>query len=68
MIINSISIWEIKAYFSLFKCFKWPNPDLFLMYFQSKTTFLQQINVQNVNPVYGTGIRSHNLLIMNLLL
>ena len=40
----------------------------FLMYFQSKTTFLQQINVQNVNPVYGTGIRSHNLLIMNLLL
>ena len=30
-------------------------------------TILQQINVKNVHPVYGTGIRTHDLKIVSLL-
>ena len=30
-------------------------------------TILQQINVKNVHPVYGTGIRTHDLQNMSLL-
>ena len=29
--------------------------------------FFQQINVENVHPIYGAGIRTHNLWNMNLL-
>ena len=29
--------------------------------------FLQQINVKNVHPVYGAGIRTHDLRNMSLL-
>ena len=46
------------------------NPGLFFIYFQSFQsniiTILQQINVKNVHPQYGTGIRTLNRLIMSL--
>ena len=44
---------------------KWANTGLFFLYFlsfQSNITILQQINVNNVHTVSGTGIRTHNLL------
>ena len=46
--------------------FKWANPSLFLIYFQSfqiYNTNLQQINVKkcpSAYPVYGAGILTHN--------
>ena len=43
---------------------KWANPGLFFIYFwsfQTNNTFLQQINVKNVHPVYGAGIQTHYL-------
>ena len=49
--------WAIPASFSF--CFS---------LFQANTnTILQQINVKNVHPVYGTGIRTHDLQYMSLL-
>ena len=46
--------------------FKWAIPGLFLIYFRPfKQTlqFLQQIHVEKyyVHPVYGAGIRTHNI-------
>ena len=38
---------------------------LFLVFFKQKIQFLQQINVKNVHPVYGTGIQTHDLLNMS---
>ena len=38
----------------------WPLFHLFLS-FQTNITILQQINVKNVHPVYGAGIRTHQL-------
>ena len=35
--------------------------------FKQTLQFLQQINVKNVHPVYGTGIPTHNLRDMSLL-
>ena len=35
--------------------------------FQTNIAILQQINVKNVHPVYGTGIRTHDLKNMRLL-
>ena len=35
--------------------------------FKHKLQFLQQINVKNVRPVYGAGIRIHDLWNMSLL-
>ena len=37
------------------------------VFFQTNITFLQQINVKNVHPVYSTGIRKHNLQIASLI-
>ena len=46
---------------------KWAKPVLFFNIFglfkQTLLQFLQQINVINVRPVSGAGIRTHNLLI-----
>ena len=36
-------------------------------FFKQTMRNLQQINVKNVHPVSGTGIRTHNPLIMSLL-
>ena len=43
---------------------------LFFVYFhlfKQTLQFLQQINVKNVNPVYGAGIWTHDLWNMSLL-
>ena len=40
---------------------------IYFQAFQSNNTNLQQINVENVHPVSGAGIRTYNLLIMSLL-
>ena len=48
---------------------KWTNPGLFFIYFRlfkHKSQFLQQINVKNVHPVYGAGIRFQDLGNMSL--
>ena len=34
---------------------------------QTNVTILQQINVKNIHPVYGAGIRTHDLWNMSLL-
>ena len=34
---------------------------LFGLFQANINTILQQINVKNVHPVYGTGIRTHDL-------
>ena len=50
--------------------FKWAIPGLFFVYFclfKQTLQFLQQINVKNVHPEYGAGIRTHNLRNMSLL-
>ena len=50
---------------------KWTNPGLFLLtfgLFKQTKQFLQQINVKNVHPVYGTGIQIHDLRNMSLLI
>ena len=43
------------------------QPRPLYVYFQSFQTiqFLQQINVKNVHPVDGAGIRTHDLLNMS---
>ena len=45
---------------------KWANPlfQLFSIFYKQTIQFLQQINVKKcqVHPVYGTGIRTHDLL------
>ena len=49
---------------------KWAFPGLFfnlLSSFQTQIKILQQMNVKNVHPVYGAGIRTHNLWNMSLL-
>ena len=39
---------------------------LFLVFFKQTVQILQQINVKNVHPVSGgTGIKSHDYLIMS---
>ena len=46
------------------KFFKWANPGLFSFIFglfKEAIQFLQQINVKNVHPEYGAGIRTHDL-------
>ena len=45
-------------------------PGLFFIYFilfKEALQFLPQINVKNVHPVYGAGIRTHDLRNMSLL-
>ena len=47
----------------------WAIPGLYFVYFRlfnQTLQFLQQINVKNVHPVHGTGIRTHNLSNMSL--
>ena len=42
---------------------KWANPGLFLFIFglfKQTIQYLQQINVKNVHPVYGTEIQTHD--------
>ena len=50
---------------------KWANPGLFFVFLglfeQTLLQFLQQINVKNIHPVSGAGIRTHNPLITSLL-
>ena len=50
---------------------KWAISGLFLFIyglFQANiNTIFQQINVKNVHPVYGAGIRTHDLQNMSLL-
>ena len=49
----------------------WAILGLFIAYFwsfQTSNTILQQINVQNVHLVSGDRIRTHNFLLMSLLL
>ena len=41
--------------------FIWAIPGHFLIYFRPFKHTLQQINVKNGHPVYGAGIRTHNL-------
>ena len=66
---------EIELTFELWFVFqnwlnKWAIPGPFLIYFglfqTNINTILQQINVKNVHPVYGTGIRTHDLKNMSL--
>ena len=71
--ISSWPMWE-KVYVwwvdHAIKRLKIGHPGLFFMYFhlfKQTLQFLQQINVKNVHPVSGTGIRTHNLLIASLL-
>ena len=46
----------------------WPTFLFIFGLFQTNiNTILQQINVKNVHPVYGNGIRTHDLLYMSLL-
>ena len=40
---------------------------LFHFFRLSSLQFLQQINVKNVHPIYGAGIRTHDRLNMSLL-
>ena len=51
--------------------FKRAIPDLFYIYFfvfhKQTIQFLRQINGNNVHPVYGGEIRSHNFHIMSLI-
>ena len=49
---------------------KWSIPGLFFVYFsliKQILQYLQQIYVQNVHPVYGVGIRTHDFRHMSLL-
>ena len=45
-----------------------PLFNLFLVHFKQTMQIVQQINVKNVHPVSGAGIRTHDLLILSLLL
>ena len=58
------------AYLNLVKrhiCFKkWAIPGLFFI-IVTNIKFLQQINMKNVHPVYGAGIRTHDLCNISLL-
>ena len=42
-------------------------PFIFGLFKRTLLQFLQQINVKNVHPVCGAGIRTHNLMIPSLL-
>ena len=53
---NSELIYGCACFFK-----KWAIPDLFFGLFKQTLQFLQQINVKNIHPVYGAGIRTHNL-------
>ena len=47
-----------------------PNPATFsfiFIFFKHTLQFLQQINMINAHPLYGAGIRTHNLWNMSLL-
>ena len=44
---------------------KMGKPRPLLSLFKQTKQFLQQINVKNVHPVTGAGIRTHNLLNMS---
>ena len=37
------------------------------VFFKQTLEFLQQIHMKNINPVYGAGIRTHDLWIMSLI-
>ena len=68
-IVNSRNEW-VKGQNSGF-FLNGPTPASFSFIFglfkQTLLQFLQQINVKNVHPVSGAGIRTHNLLITSLL-
>ena len=63
---------SLFIFFFFLKKMVQPRPlfRLFLVFFkQTLLQFLQQINVKkcHVHPVYGAGIRTHNLWIVSLL-
>ena len=60
---------ELSCYGTFFSKMGQPRPLSFIfgLFKQILLQFLQQINVKNVHPVSGAGIRTHNLLITSLL-
>ena len=66
MIFDSETSWCFQLHF-----FKKGHPRPLLLFifghFKQKLPFLKHINVKNVHPVYGAGIRTHNLWNMILL-
>ena len=58
---------ESQVYY-LFSLLKWANPGLFYRLFSVfLKSFIQQIYVKNVHPVYGTGIQTYDPRNMSLL-
>ena len=58
---------HLFTYNTLFVLEKMGHPRhlfLFSVFLKQTTQVLEQLNVKNIHPVYGTGIRTHNLLIM----
>ena len=61
---ESVSIQQkTRSFLKEFFFKKWANPGLFFMFglFKQTIQFLQQINVKNIHPIYGAGIRTHDL-------
>ena len=65
---SRVVIYKHKMFIRLatgFDFFKWANPGLFFVYLQSFQTnitiFTTNICEKNVHPVYGAGIRTHDL-------
>ena len=65
---NDVSIGENKTSFFIFLNMGHPRP-LFSLFstFQANITIFTTNYVKNVHPVYGAGIRTHNLQNMSLL-
>ena len=70
-IIYKFQVMDIKLKCELFLKKNGPSPASFSFIFglfqTNINTILQQINVKNVHPVYGTGIRTHDLQNVSLL-
>ena len=65
----TIRVWiPLKSTVAFFQIFFTPASFLFIFSpFIQTSQFLQQINVKNVHPAYGTELWTHNLLIISLL-
>ena len=58
---------QVRPFWSFFK---WAILGLFFVFlglFKQTTEILQQINLKNVHPVSGAGIRTHELIMSRLL-
>ena len=63
--IRALWISKLETFFK-----KWVNPGLFFIYFVFSNTLknLQQIHMwKNVYPIYGAGIKTHDLWNLSLL-